>query len=255
MTTPTHQLESVNYKVSELATYHRNPRRGDIDAIADSLEVNGQYRAIVVNLGRKTGRPLEVLAGNHTLKAARKLGWETITATTVDVDDKGAARIVAADNRTADLGDYDMSVLSDLLVDLEELDGTGYEADDLTEMLDELDTDAHHETDIGAETALIDVTFGEPTHQPAHGEIWHLTAGAGHHHVLVIAKLADEHETWSTYLAGRRFNPYPDPYITAGNTARETPLLLVQPNLFLAGHLLDKHATLFGATTVTKVES
>ena len=92
MATPTHSLERVEYNPDELNPYYRNPRHGDIDAIAQSLEVNGQYRPIVVNLGRKTGRPLEVLAGNHTLAAARRLGWDTITATTVDVDDQGAAR-------------------------------------------------------------------------------------------------------------------------------------------------------------------
>ena len=136
MTTPKHELQTVHYHPDELSTYHRNPRRGDIDTIARSLEINGQYRAIVVNLGRQTGRPLEVLAGNHTLQAAQKLGWTQITATTVDVDDQQAARIVAADNRTADLGDYDIDQLSALLADLDDLDGTGYTDDDLDLLTD-----------------------------------------------------------------------------------------------------------------------
>lgn len=120
--------ELVAFTVDELSGYHRNPRRGDVDAIAQSLEVNGQYRPIVVNLGTHTGRPLEVLAGNHTLAGAKRLGWATILATTVDVDDLAAARIVAADNRTADLGDYDRDVLADLLAGLDDLAGTGYDA-------------------------------------------------------------------------------------------------------------------------------
>lgn len=134
-TPPAHDLETVRYHPDELATYHQNPRRGDIEAIARSLEVNGQYRPIVVNLGRKTGRPLEVLAGNHTLQAAQRLGWTQIVATTIDVDDQQAARIVAADNRTADLGDYDTDTLAALLADLDNLEGTGYTDDDLTDLL------------------------------------------------------------------------------------------------------------------------
>lgn len=134
-TPPDHRLETVRYAPGELTPYHRNPRRGDIPAIMDSLRVNGQYRPIVVNLGRQTGRPLEVLAGNHTLAAARELGWTQITATTIDVDDQQAARIVAADNRTADLGDYDTDALTGLLADLDNLDGTGYTDDDLTALL------------------------------------------------------------------------------------------------------------------------
>lgn len=124
-----HAMERVNYNTDELTTYHRNPRLGDIAAIARSLETNGQYKPIVVNLGRKTGRPLEVLAGNHTLAAAKSLGWPTIAATTVDVDEQQAARIVAADNRTADLGGYDKTILLELLDELEDLDGTGYDDD------------------------------------------------------------------------------------------------------------------------------
>lgn len=134
---PAHDLTLVTLDISELSPYHRNPRRGDIAAIARSLEINGQYRPIVVNLGTHTGRPLEVLAGNHTLAAARTLGWAQIAATTIDVDDVAAARIVAADNRTADLGDYDTDTLLALLHDLPDLDGTGYDDDYLDSLLGE----------------------------------------------------------------------------------------------------------------------
>ena len=51
-------LQLVDYYVDELTSYHRNPRRGDVETIVRSLEVNGQYRPIVVNLGTRTGRPL-----------------------------------------------------------------------------------------------------------------------------------------------------------------------------------------------------
>ena len=115
---PTPITGSADLLVGELSPYHRNPRRGNVDAIAESLQVNGQYRPVVVNVGTHTGRPLEVLAGNHTLAAAKQLGWKYITATTVDVDDLAAARIVAADNRTADLGDYDDQILVELLQQL-----------------------------------------------------------------------------------------------------------------------------------------
>lgn len=85
-------LALVEYHPDELNPYHANARRGDLAAIARSLETNGQYRPIVVNLGRHTGRPLEVLAGNHTLAAARQLGWTKIAATTERIDAIKAAR-------------------------------------------------------------------------------------------------------------------------------------------------------------------
>lgn len=128
-------LVCTQVPVGDLRTYHRNPRRGNVDVIADSLRVNGQYRALAVNKGTHTGRPLEVLAGNHTLMAARTLGWHTVAVTFVDVDDDQAARIVAADNRTADLGDYDGAVLGALLTELPGLDGTGFADEDLAALL------------------------------------------------------------------------------------------------------------------------
>jgi hypothetical protein len=76
-----------------------------------------------------------VLAGNHTLIAARDAGWADIAVCWVDVDDDQAARIVAADNRTADLGAYDEEVLAALLGDLTDLDGTGYTEADLAALV------------------------------------------------------------------------------------------------------------------------
>lgn len=132
-TTPAAPLEADldHPQVDTLATYHRNPRRGNVAAIAESLRVNGQYRPVVINRGTVTGRPREVLAGNHTLLGVRRLGWPTIAAVWIDVDDEHAARIVAADNRTGDLGDYDDQLLLELLAELPDLDGTGYTPDDL----------------------------------------------------------------------------------------------------------------------------
>ena len=117
----------TTFDCAALQPFHGNPRRGDVDAIARSLEVNGQYRPIVVNIGTKTGRPLEVLAGNHTLAGAVRLGWSSIDATTVDVDDDAAARIVLVDNRTNDLATVEDAALAYLLSSLPDLDGTGFD--------------------------------------------------------------------------------------------------------------------------------
>lgn len=109
-------IASMAVPVSELRPYQGNPRRGDIEAIKESLETNGQYRPLVAN--RRTG---EVLAGNHTLQAAKALGWPKIAVTWVDVDEEQAARIVLVDNRTNDLAGYDEAALADLLSGLPDL--------------------------------------------------------------------------------------------------------------------------------------
>lgn len=135
-----HDLQTVQAHVADLHTYHRNARQGDIGAISVSLATNGQYRPIVVNRGTHTGRPMEVLAGNHTLMAARELGWPTLAAVIVDVDEHAATRIVLADNRTADLATYDERALADLLHSLDgDYAGSGFDGDDLDDIISALD--------------------------------------------------------------------------------------------------------------------
>jgi hypothetical protein len=126
-------LTAERVPVASLTPYPGNPRRGDVDAIRESLRTNGQFRPIVVD------RPtMQVLAGNHTLRAAKKLGWTEIAVTYVDVDDERAKRIVLADNRTNDLAGYDPAELVSLLTDLPSLEGTGYDEAALDELLDEV---------------------------------------------------------------------------------------------------------------------
>jgi site-specific DNA-methyltransferase (adenine-specific) len=119
--------------VTELCPYPGNPRRGNLEVIMDSLTTNGLFRPIVAN--RRTN---EVLAGNHTLEAAKALGWQEIAVSWVDVDAETAARIVLVDNRSNDLATYDDEALAALLQELPELTGAGYDRDDLDALLAEL---------------------------------------------------------------------------------------------------------------------
>lgn len=117
-------------QTDKLVEYPNNARIGDVNALADSLTTNGQYRPIVVQKSTNY-----VLAGNHLLKAALKLGWTEIDAVIVDVDDIAAKKIVLSDNRTAELGGYNEEALAELLASLTDFDGTGYSLDDLDDLI------------------------------------------------------------------------------------------------------------------------
>lgn len=128
-------LETVKLPVADLVPYYRNAHRGNIRRIRASLREHGQFKPIVVNDGRLTGRRMEVLCGSHTLLAAVEEGWSELAAVVVDVDDERAAKINLVDNprpnHPEDL-DYDDRLLLELLSDLPDLDGAGYDLDDLT---------------------------------------------------------------------------------------------------------------------------
>ena len=159
--------EVLRLPLDQLTEDHKNPRHGDITTIASSLRAHGQFRPVLVNKGTHTGRPYEILAGNHTIKAMRTLHAEDLTAWShadvwlIDVDEENATRIVLADNRTSDLGSYTNDALLDLLDDLDgDYEGTGYTEDYVRALLGEntpdgLYPDDEHEPG-GEETTLLE---------------------------------------------------------------------------------------------------
>lgn len=158
-----------NVRTTDLAPYFRNPRVGNVPLIVDSLKAHGQYKPLVVNRGTLTGRPLEVLAGNHLLQAGLKLGLPTMWVFYVDVDDTEAAKIVLVDNRSSDRGGYDDALLAEVLTDIPDLLGTGYSDGDLSRLLNGLESG-----DEGGQTDSDDVpelpVAGETI--TAEGDVW-----------------------------------------------------------------------------------
>lgn len=134
-----HDLTIHDTPIDELHLLPGNPRQGDIGAVSESMRVNGVYQPIIVNRGTHTGRPMEVIAGNHRAQAAKALGHDTIPCIILDVTDEEATRIALADNRTSDLADYDNDALVLMLQNLPDLEGTGYDGDDLDALLADFD--------------------------------------------------------------------------------------------------------------------
>lgn len=134
-------LRSHLVDLGSVEPHPRNPRRGNVEAIASSLREFGQVQPLVVQAS--TGY---VVAGNHRLRAMVELGWTHVAVVRVDLADQDAARYLVADNRTADLATNDDAALVAVLRDLENagaLSGTGYDADaldDLQALLGSLET-------------------------------------------------------------------------------------------------------------------
>ena len=120
-------IVSVNRK--DLITHPKNPRKGNVDLIIESIEENGFYGALIVQ--KSTGY---ILAGNHRFVAGTEIGMTEFPVIFVDVDDRKALKILLADNKTSDDGTYDNNLLFELLEEFsieEDLLGTGYEIADL----------------------------------------------------------------------------------------------------------------------------
>lgn len=147
-------IDYATVKIDDLKPHPKNARQGDVGAISESLRENGQYRPLVVQKGTNL-----ILAGNHTFKAAKLLGWSTIEVGFIDCDDDRALRILLADNRANDLATYDSNVLKEILEELAasplELTGTLFDGDVLDEIISDIDadiTDAFPTVDTDLET-------------------------------------------------------------------------------------------------------
>ena len=109
----------------------RKHSRRNLDAIKASLRKFGQQKPIVVDAKGI------VLAGNGTLTAAKELGWTEIQATRTELAGVEATAFAIADNRTAELAEWDDN-LGDVLKSLQDADvdlaDLGYSADDIAKM-------------------------------------------------------------------------------------------------------------------------
>jgi len=111
-------LEPLRVDISTLDPLTGNPRQGNIPALRKSLERFGQLKPIVYQVRKvKGGKETRVvIAGNHTLAAARDLGWDDIAAVDAShLSEEEANAFALADNRIADLGIFDDRELAEFL--------------------------------------------------------------------------------------------------------------------------------------------
>jgi site-specific DNA-methyltransferase (adenine-specific) len=119
--------------IDSVELHPRNPRLGNVEAVAASLRRFSQQKPIVVQASTRW-----TVAGNHLLRAARSLGWTAIAANIVELDDASATAFMLADNRTSDIGGYDEALLAAVLGEQQaaaNLAATGYDADAVAAIL------------------------------------------------------------------------------------------------------------------------
>lgn len=126
----------------------RKHSRRNVETIANSLRLFGQRKPLVV---QKNG--MVVRAGNATLEAAKSLGWQEIAAVVVDEQDATAVQYALADNRTAELAEWDEDALIAQLSTV---------PDDIREMLAMTDEDIRSTLAAaaeGAENEQLELTY------------------------------------------------------------------------------------------------
>ena len=122
--------------IDEIKPYENNPRDNDdaVDAVANLIKEFGWQQPIVVdNEG-------VIIAGHTRYKAAKKLGLKHVPVVVADnltPDQVKAYRL--ADNKTAELADWDMDLLNDELDQIRNIDMSDFGFDELDD--DQIDTE------------------------------------------------------------------------------------------------------------------
>jgi ParB-like nuclease domain len=127
------RLDTRDVPAGELVFFPGNARRGNVAKIRESVRRLGQYRSVVV---RVTDDALVILAGNHTVKAMRAEGYETVRCELIRCTDDEAIRVNVADNRIPELAADDTDALLELLSSLDgDYEGTGWAEEDISALL------------------------------------------------------------------------------------------------------------------------
>lgn len=129
-------MKIENRSIDTIRPYEGNPRVNDhaVNQVADSIREFGFQQPIIVD-----GEGI-IIAGHTRHKAARRLGLVSvpvIVASQLSPDQARALRI--ADNKTGELAEWDLSLLSEELAALDasefDLDVLGFTTDELNKLL------------------------------------------------------------------------------------------------------------------------
>lgn len=102
------QIEIVNIPVNEIIPYWRNPRRNDktVDALVEVIQKNGFNVPIVVDKNNV------VVKGHARLKAAKRLGMETVPCIVSDAPEDVIKADRISDNKIQELSAWDFGKLN-----------------------------------------------------------------------------------------------------------------------------------------------
>lgn len=147
----------------------------NIDAIVASLRKFGQQHPIVIdNKGI-------ILSGNGRYMAAVKLGWQEIEVVESSLTGSSATAYAIADNRTAELAEWDTTALAETLRALQsedfEVEASGYSESEIDALIEGLGSEL-----LGVDKEIIEDAIPEPPVDPITkaGDLWIL----GEHRVL-----------------------------------------------------------------------
>jgi len=234
------------WRLEKIKPYPNNPRTHPADQIkmlAADMKADGVIAPILVD---EKG---EIIAGHGRLLAAEMNqfreypvivahGWTDIQ--------KRAVRI--KDNQRALQSGWNEELLA---FEMSALKTEGYDLPSMGFSDDEMEAFELAFEGIGIERGellkLIDVVIAEPKNKTEIGEHYMLS---DRHHLLVMSVVLGWPK-WGPLLTGKAlFCPYPGVFVPFSKRADKHTLVMVQPDPYIAGHILDRYEEIKGKKAI-----
>lgn len=283
MVTIDQQIEPVKQNVEiPLEILYAHPRNyqqhppGQIANIVESLKRWGQVRSIVVQ-ANSDGVSYTIVAGHGVTEAAHFLVGEDVSyyerfgKLRADIipaswPSEQVLGYLVADNYLSNEATQDEELLVELLQEQADagynLASLGADDETLRQMLSAINEEegetppggvgSDGDEERGRLLSLLDVTLADPRHEVHSGDVWRL----GKQHTLVCAHVFRDWSSWTRFLDREDclFLPFAGPLVALADTAKKYTLVMVQPDPYIAGHILDRYAEVHGESSVRKLD-
>lgn len=222
--------------VEDLKPNPNNPNKhpkAQLALLAKLLKKQGWRYCIVVS--NQSGL---IVTGHGRLDAAISYGETAVPVDYQDFDSPEDERAhMLADNRIAELAEMDVKALERELKALEasgyDLELAGFAKEALASMSGWTEPESLNK---GSVLKLIDVTIAEPKTKVIEGQIWM----AGQHFVACMDVFSDWQKWQKLLVPDSIFLPFAGPLVLITEKAKTHVLIVVNPDPYLCGHILDR---------------
>lgn len=248
--------QNINCTLGDLQPWSDNPRystKAQAKRLLESWTQLGQFQTIAV------GPNFEVYDGHQRLSALL-----TIHSPSFTIDARQSSRELETFERqklvvTAHVGTvgnwdwdklaaYEPADLSDWGMDKDTLANWNNDAGNLALLLD-IEEEQNPDASDGSLLDVVKITIAEPTHVVNKGDAFKFG-----NHVLVCENIIDGWANWVKFLKPETLLCcYSGPFVPLTERAKTKSLLLVQPDIFIAGHTLDRWSEIFPNEPIVKL--
>lgn len=245
-----HKIEQ--WPIEKLVPNPRNPRVHDPEQVQQLAQVMRHFGWTYPILVDEDGL---ILAGHGRREAAMLLEIKIVPVLVArGWSDEQKIAYAIADNRLNELSKWNDELLRLELGTLQsaqfDLGLTGFTGEALDLALRATDPEDPDDADRGKLLELVNITIADPTHVVARGDHYVLS---GRHHLLCVGVIAEWHRWKPLLTEGALFCPYPGVFVPFGNKAQTHVLVMVQPDPYIAGHILDRYCEVNGEHAVASL--